>query len=142
MVVRSIAEALETVTVGFPKEPVGKGGYWLVTTRDNSGGADVVAYRLVKLDAIDGDELSLSVSTKRYSASNKLSLVGLPPGAELEQFQSTTEGKLTVHKGTPIATNGTTKQSFLAQLVPAGQADQRLGVQSIADVTATFGKKK
>jgi len=141
MIVRSISEALETVTVGFPSEPVGKGGYWLVTTRDNTGGADVVAYRLVKLEGIEGDELTLSVNTKRYSASNKLALVGLPPGAELEQFQSTTDGKLTVHKGTPIASSGSTKQSFLAQLIPAGQSDQRLGVQSVAEVTATFGKK-
>lgn len=141
MVLRAISEALETVTVGFPKEPVGPGGMWLVTTRENTTGADVVAYRLVKLEAVQGDQLTLSVNTKRYSASNKLELAGLPPGTELEQFQSTTEGKLTVKKGVPLASSGTTKQSFVAQLVPAGQPDQRLAVQSAADVSATFGKK-
>jgi len=141
MVLRAVAEALETVTVGFPKEPVGTGGYWLITTRGEAGGADVIAYRLVKVEAIAGDELTLSVSTKRYAATSKLSLVGLPPGTELEQFQSSAEGKLTVRRGNPLATGGTTKQTFVAQLVPAGQPDQRLGVQSLAEVTASFGKK-
>jgi len=46
-----------------------------------------------------------------------------------------------VRRGNPLATGGTTKQTFVAQLVPAGQPDQRLGVQSLAEVTASFGKK-
>lgn len=142
MVLRAVAEALETVTVGFPKEKVGVGGYWLVTTRGHVSGADVVAYRLVKLESVNGEELTVSVSTKRYAASNKLDIAGLPPGTELEQFQSSADGKLTVRRGIPLATGGTTKQTFLAQLVPAGQPDQRLGVQSVAEVSASFGKQE
>lgn len=141
MVLRAVSEALESSAVGFPKEPVGAGGYWLVTTRGAAGGADVVSYQLVKLEKVDGDRLTLNVSTKRYSASTKLQVAGLPPGAELDQFQSTTEAKLTLVKGQPLANSGTTKQTFAAALIPAGGGDQRLAVQSVADVTLTLGKQ-
>ena len=141
LVLRAVSEALESSAVGFPKEEVGVGGYWLVTTRGIVGGAEVISYRLVKLEKMDGDQLTLSVNTKRYAVSQKLALVGLPPGAELDQFQSTTDGKLTLQKGDPLASGGSTKQTFLAALTPAGGGDQRLAVQSVADVTIAFGKK-
>jgi hypothetical protein len=141
MVLRALGEALESAAVGFPKEPVGPGGFWLVTTRGIASGAEVISYRLVKLDKVDGEELAFSVSTKRYSVSNKLELAGLPPGAELDQFLSTTEAKLTLHKGEPLASVGTVKETFTASLIPAGGGDQRLGMQSTADVTIALGKK-
>lgn len=141
MILRAVAEALESATIGFPKEAVGPGGYWLVTTRGMVSGAEVVSYRLVKLEKVAGEELTFSVNTKRYSVSTKLEFAGLPPGAELDQFQSTTEAKLTLHKGEPLASSGTSKQTFAAALVPAGGGDQRLGMQSIADVAITLGKK-
>lgn len=141
MILRAVAEALESTTIGFPKEAVGPGGYWLVTTRGMVSGAEVVSYRLVKLEKVAGEELTFSVNTKRYSVSTKLEFAGLPPGAELDQFQSTTEAKLTLHKGEPLASTGTSKQTFAAALIPAGGGDQRLGMQSIADVAITLGKK-
>ena len=141
MVLRAVAEALEATAVGFPKEAVGPGGYWLITTRGNAGGAEVIAYRLVKLEKVDGDQLTLSVSTKRYSVSQKVEIPGLPPGAELDQYQSTTEAKLVLHKGEAIARSGTSKQTLAAGLIPAGGGDQRLGIQSIADVSIAIGQK-
>ena len=81
------------------------------------------------------------MSTKRYSVSSKLELVGLPPGAELDQFQSTADGTVTLQKGAPLASGGSVKQTFMAALTPAGGGDQRLGVQSSADVSMTLGKK-
>lgn len=141
MVLRAVAEALESMAVGYPKEAVGPGGYWLVTTRGTISGAEVISYRLVKLEKVEGDKLTFSVNTKRYSVSTKLELAGLPPGAELEQFQCTADAKLTVTKGEPLASSGTSKQTFAAGLIPAGGGDQRLGMQSIADVTIDLGKK-
>ncbi|MBI3200940.1 MAG: hypothetical protein HYZ29_05285 [Myxococcales bacterium] len=141
MVLRAVAESLEATAIGFPKEPVGPGGYWLITTRGNAGGAEVIGYRLVKLEKVDGDNLTLSVSTKRYSVSHKVEIPGIPPGAELDQFQSTTEAKLVLKKGEAIARSGTSKQTLAAGLIPAGGGDQRLGIQSIADVTIAIGQK-
>jgi len=141
MVLHAVGEALDATIVGFPKEPVGAGGFWLITTRGASTGAEVVSYRLVKLEKVAGDTLSLSVNAKRYAVSHKLELAGLPPGAELEQFQSTTDSKLTMTKGDPLASAGSTKQTFQAQLIPAGGGDQRLGMQSVAEVSIALGKK-
>jgi hypothetical protein len=141
MVLRSVGEALEATAIGFPKEAVGVGGFWLITTRGNTGGAEAVAYRLVKLEQVEGESLTLSVSTKRYAVSHKFEFAGIPPGAELDQFQSTTEAKLVMHKGDALARSGTSKQTFVAGLIPAGGGDQRLGVQSIADVTIALGAK-
>jgi hypothetical protein len=141
MVLRSLSEALETTTIGVPKEAVGPGAFWMVTTRGTVSGAEVISYRLIKLEKVEGSAFSLNVSTKRYSVSSKLDLVGLPPGAELDQFQSTADGTVTLEKGAPLASGGSVKQTFLAALTPAGGGDQRLGVQSSADVTMTLGKK-
>lgn len=143
MVLRAVTEALESVTLGFPKQAVGQGGYWLITTRGIDSGAEVISYRLVKVEKMTGDDLTLSVNTKRYAVSTKLALPGLPPGSEIDQFQSTTEASLTATKGSPIANGGTTKQTFLAALQPADQQqqDQRLAIQSVAEVTVNFGKK-
>ena len=142
MVLRAVSEALESATLGYPSEPVGPGGYWLITTRGSVSGAEVIAYRLVKLTAVEGDRVSLAVNIKRYATSTKLALPGVPPGAELDQFQSTSDGTMTALKGSAIASSGTTKQTFLAALTPAGgQQDQRLAVQSVADVTISFGTK-
>lgn len=142
MVLRAVSEALEASTLGYPSEPVGAGGFWLITTRGTVSGTEVISYQLVKLTAVNGNELTLSVNTKRYATSTKLDLPGVPPGAELDQFQSTSDATLTAQKGSPFATSGTSKQTFLAALMPAGgQQDQRLAVQSAADVTLAFGKK-
>ena len=143
MVLRAVTEALESVTLGYPKQAVGQGGYWLVTTRGIDSGTEVISYRMIKIEKMSGDDLTLSVNTKRYAVSTKLALPGLPPGSEIDQFQSTTEASLTATKGAPLANGGTTKQTFMAALQPADQQqpDQRLAIQSVAEVSVNFGKK-
>jgi hypothetical protein len=141
MVLRAVGDALESTAVGFPKEAVGPGGYWLVTTRGTISGGEVLTYRMVKLEKVEGDRLTFNVSTKRYSTSQKLELPGLPPGAELEQFQYAADSKLDWTRGAPLASSGTSKQSFSVGFLPAGGGDQRLGLQSTADVTLELGGK-
>lgn len=141
MVLRSVGEALETATLGYPKEAVGAGGYWLVTTRGLVNGAEVVSYRLVKLEKVEGSTLTLNVNTKRYAVSNKLEIPGVPPGTELAQFQSTVEGTLTAEKSKPLAASGSTKQQFVAGLIQPSNPQQPMGVQASSDTTFKFGKK-
>ncbi|MCA9596346.1 MAG: hypothetical protein KC776_23690 [Myxococcales bacterium] len=140
MVLRSLMETLTTASLVVPKEAVGAGAMWMVTSREFVGGADVVAYRLVKLDSVDKDKLSITVSAKRYAASPKLTLMGLPPGKDLslEQFQSTADGQLEVLKGHSLPGSGTLKSTLLAALSDGTQSDQRVGVQAMADATLSI----
>jgi hypothetical protein len=141
MVLRGVGEALETATIGVPKESVGAGGFWLITTRGLLNGAEVVSYRMMKLDKVEGDTLSLSVNTKRYAVTNKLEVPGIPPGTELVQFQSTVEGTLSTDKSRPIAVGGSIKQAFMAALAQPSNPQQPLGMQSSSEITFKFGKK-
>ncbi len=141
LVMRALSEAVETATLGFPKETVGAGGYWLITTRGSVNGAEVVSYRMVKLEKVEGDTLSLSVNTKRYAVSTKLDLPGLAPGTEVAQFQSLVEGTLTAQKHHPMASSGSTKQSFQAALIQPSQPQQPLMFQAESDTTFKLGKQ-
>jgi hypothetical protein len=141
MVLRSLTETLTVASLVVPREAVGEGAFWLVTSREFAGGADVIVYRLVKLDAIKGDKLSVTISTKRYAAAPKLTLMGLPPGKDLtlEQYQSTSDGQLEYASGRALPSSGSLKSALLAALSQAGQApDQRMGVQSMADATLSM----
>ncbi len=140
MVLRSLTETLTVASLVVPQEAVGEGAYWLVTSREFAGGADVIAYRLIKLDSIKGDKLSVTISTKRYAAAPKLTLMGLPPGKNLtlEQYQSSSDGQLEYVSGHALPAGGSLKSTLLAALSQGGQTDQRVGVQSMADATLSI----
>jgi hypothetical protein len=140
-VLRTLAETLSVSGVVYPNEPVGAGAFWLVTSRDFAAGADVVSYRMIKLDAISEAGLTLNISTKRYSATDKLTLAGLPPGdLKLEQFQSDANGKLTTQRGALFPEAGEQTQVLNAVLVPGDNPQQRMAVQSQATATLKFPK--
>lgn len=141
MVLRAVGEAVETATIGVPKESVGAGGYWLITTRGMVNGAEVISYRMVKLEKIEDKTLSINVNTKRYAVSSTLQVPDVPPGASLAQFQSTVEGSLTAELHRPLASTGSTKQTFLAALVQPSQPDKPLAMQAASAITFKFGKK-
>src|SRR4051812_51090 len=77
--VQALSDMLLNVALPFPTKPIGLGGFWMVTSRDKIMGLDVVTYRLVKVEKIEGTQVSLSVNTKRYAASPAFELEGLPP---------------------------------------------------------------
>lgn len=140
-VLRTVAESLAVSSVVYPSEPVGVGATWLVTSREFATGADVVSYRMFKLDALTETDMTLSVSTKRYSATNKLTLAGLPPGdLSLEEFQYAATGKATVAVGALFPSESEQNQGLNAVLVPADNPQQRMGVQSQATATLKFPK--
>lgn len=140
-VLRNLAETLGVSGVVYPSEPVGAGAFWLVTSRDFAAGADVISYRMIKLDAISEAGLTLSMSTKRYSATDKLTLAGLPPGdLKLEQFQSDASGKATLQSGALFPAEGDQNQNLNAVLVPSDNPQQRMAVQSQSSATLKFPK--
>ncbi|HEX6764184.1 MAG TPA: hypothetical protein VF103_01875, partial [Polyangiaceae bacterium] len=55
-----------------------------------------------------GDAVTLSVGTKRYSASSRFDFAGLPPDAprELLEFDAKSDGRVDFKLGTPFPTGG------------------------------------
>lgn len=128
-------DALTNLLVSFPKEPIGVGGFWMVTSRERFSYVDVVAYRMYRLEQMEADgALTVSVTTKRYSATNQTLLPNIPPH-QLVQFAGEGTGALAVRPGTPMFAEGTVNESLAMALSVQGQ-DQPAAVQSQSTVIA------
>lgn len=147
-IVSSLAETMATLTVPFPDKPVGTGAYWMVTSRETLAGIDVVAYRLVKVESIAGDTLTLSVGTKRYAASDKIDVPGLPADMKdvsLASFDASSDGTLQVQKDTPFPISASLTQTLMAPLTsPKMQGKPVAGLRAQTKLDFTLGgvKKK
>lgn len=94
---RPLADALGLLMVPPPGKPVGVGATWMASDRASMLGVDVVRYRAIKVAAIDGNSVSLSIDTRQYAADDKsFDLGNLPPGtnAALEGFRSAGKGEV------------------------------------------------
>jgi hypothetical protein len=121
-VVRSLSDALALLTMPFPDKPLGAGGYFMVTSRDELMGLDLVTYRLVKVKQVTAEGATLDVSTKRYAATRTFDFPGLPPDVDknLAEFQATSEGTVELPLGALLPTKGQISSVLAAQL---GAAD-------------------
>lgn len=128
--VQALGDLLLGMTLPFPSKPVGLGGYWMVTSRDQVMGLDVVSYRLIKVEKIEGTLVSLSVNTKRYAASPAFEVEGLPPDAPktMAEFRAAGEGKISVAAGESLAKDGEL-QWLIGAALGAADAKQRPMVQ-------------
>jgi hypothetical protein len=121
-IVRSASDGLSLAFLPYPTEPVGVGAFWMVTSRESFAGLDVVSYRMMKLDRIDGPRATISVSTKRYVAGGQVGFAGIPPHKVVE-FSGTTTGQVVVPVGNPAALQGELADAIVANIV-AQQAPQ------------------
>jgi len=139
---RQLSDALALVTLPVPSDPLGTGAYWMATSREGVFGLDLVTYRLVKVEAVKGDSVTLSVGTKRYATSKRFDFEGLPPDAphELSEFQCKSEGKLVLKAGTPFPQSGDLDSGLLASLPLPGQENQAGTLQVQTHVTLDFAK--
>ena len=128
--VQGLADLLVGLALPYPTKPVGVGAFWMVTTRDVLMGLDVVSYRLVKVEKVEGNVVSLSLNTKRYAASPTFELEGLPPDAPktMGEFRAQSEGKLMVAVGDPFPKSSEVQSLIAAALGPA-DSKQRAMVQ-------------
>jgi hypothetical protein len=117
-VVRSLSDVIGLLTIPYPDKPLGAGAYFMVTSRDDVMGMDLVTYRLVKVKAVTEKGATLDVSTKRYAASRTLDLAGLPPDIDktLAEFQATSEGTVELPVGALLPTQGQVSSVLAAQL--------------------------
>jgi hypothetical protein len=137
--VESAATALTALVLPRPEVPVGPGAFWMVKSRESFNGADVVVYRMVKVETVTGDVAELSVNTRRYLASKTLPLEGLPPH-ELREFQGEGSATLSLRQGALYPHQGKVRDTMLALVVPNDQPGQAIPVQS--DLSATLTTQK
>ena len=123
-VVRSLSDAVALLTIPYPDKPLGAGAYFMVTSRDDVLGLDLVTYRLVKVKQVTAEVATLDVSTKRYAASRSFDYPGLPAEIEknLVEFQATSEGTVELPVGALLPTKGEVSSVLAAQL---GKADTK-----------------
>lgn len=136
--VQALSDLLVGLALPFPSKPVGVGAFWMVTTRDVVMGLDVVSYRLVKVEKVEGTTVTLSLNTKRYAASPSFELEGLPPDApkSMAEFRAQSEGKLTVAVGEGFPRDCELQSLIAAALGPADSKQRAMvQVQSRASLT-------
>lgn len=122
--VRSLSDVISLLTIPYPDKPLGAGAYFMVTSRDDFLGLDLVTYRLIKVKQVTPEGATLDVSTKRYAASRSFDFPGLPPEIDktLAEFQATSEGTVELPVGALLPTKGQVSSVLAAQL---GGADTK-----------------
>src|SRR5690606_13991468 len=141
--VRALGDAVATVVLPYPDEPIGAGGYWMATSRDGLMGLDLVTYRLIRVKSIADGVATLNVSTKRYAAGTEFTLAGVQGRFTLEELQSGGDGSLRYRPGTSLPLRGKVQLNLAALLLPegvqAGQPGQRARVDVVAQ--AAFAER-
>jgi hypothetical protein len=132
-IVHGIGDTIATMLVPFPEQPIGKGAVFMVTTREQGGPVEALAYRLFTVTDVKDDKVSLSVNTKRYATDRKFEMAGLPPdlgAVRLEEFQSGGEGTLELRSDSPFPSRAELSQSVNANLSVQKQPNQRAALQT------------
>jgi len=117
-VVRALSDSLSLLTMPYPDKPLGAGGYFMVTSREDILGNDLVTYRMVKVKEVTPQGATLDVSTKRYAANRTFNFPGLPPNMDktLLAFQATSEGTVQLPLGALLPAQGEVGSVLAAQL--------------------------
>jgi hypothetical protein len=127
--VQGSAVALAPLALPYPDAPVGVGAYWMVKSRETAEGADVIAYRMVKLTDLAQNVAQLTVSTRRYLITPQISLEGLPPH-HVRQFKSEGSAKLSLPVGAAYPTSAEVQEQFATLVAPDSSPQQAIPVQS------------
>jgi hypothetical protein len=129
---RVLSDVLALVTLPVPNQPLGKGAFWIATSREGVFGLDLVTYRMVKVEEASAFAVTLSVNTKRYATNHRFDFQGLPPDAprELVEFESKSDGRLEFRTGAPFPESGEVQSLLAAGLAMSGQQRGVLQIQS------------
>lgn len=130
VVVKGLVEAIGVGMPPLPKDPVGLGGYWMVTNRASSF-TDVVRYRVYKVEKLDKDAATLSVDVRQYATRDDADLGGQK--ISILRFDSTAKGKIDWTAAGLLPVRGDTSQRTTLQGNVGGQ---QAGLQ--AEVAAKF----
>lgn len=117
----ALSDTLGLLNLPFPDQPLGVGAYFLVTSRDELIGIDVLTYWTIKVEAVTADGATVDVTTRRWAASSTYDLPGLPRGVEptLSRFEATSEGHFNVVSGALLPAEGEMTSATRVQFTAA-----------------------
>jgi hypothetical protein len=107
---KNAAEALVLLLVPLPSKAVGVGAQWIAETRMPWWGVDVIAYRAFRVKGIEGERVSLTLSTQVYAVTKETQLQGVPKGGTLEQFDGQAQGEMELVRGEFLPRKATLEQ--------------------------------
>jgi hypothetical protein len=122
------AETLETVWLSYPSEAIGAGGFWMVKSRETFYQADVLVFRLVKVEAVQGQQAQLTVSTKRYLVGDNLGQMGLPPHT-VGKYDGSGEARVVVTAGAALPDQCEINDTLSAAVALQGNQAQQVPLQ-------------
>ena len=135
-VFNALGDALATMTLPVPDQPVGTGAFWMATTRERVMGLDTVTYRLIRVQRAEPTQLTLTLETKRYAASSDFSLV--PGNWTLLEFQSAADGTAMIAHGQPFPAKGLLKLNVIAGVSNKDKPDEQGSVVVQGQARFTF----
>jgi hypothetical protein len=133
------SEALTSVVLPYPEAPVGVGAFWMIKSRETLSGADVIAYRMVKLTELSAGAAKLSVNTRRYLLQPVLPMPGLP-AHHVRRFESEGEANLSVKPGSIYPTSADSRDGFMAVVTPDDRPTQAVPIQTELTANVTFSR--
>ncbi len=122
----------------YPEQPVGIGAYWMVKSREVFSSADVVVYRMVRVEKISPGQIELDVKSRRYLVGTSIPLQGLPPH-RVRQFSSEGQGSLRIAAGSPFPSRFETRESMAVVLSPDDRPAQALTLRAELDGLLELG---
>lgn len=135
-VFNALGDALATMTLPVPDQPVGTGAFWMATTRERVMGLDTVTYRLIRVQRAEPTQVTLTLETKRYATSADFSLV--PGNWTLVEFQSAADGTAMIAHGQPFPFKGLLKLNVIAGVSNKDKPDEQGSVVVQGQARFTF----
>jgi len=144
----ALGEMVGAATLPVPDQPVGKGGQWMITTRESVAGIETVTYRLVTVENVEGNTLTLTMTVKRYAVSSELRVPEAPKELgelKLVSFQGAGNGRLVLRSGVPFPVGGEIASQLSAMASSPNMPGQGLPIiqaQTTAEISSAGGAAK
>lgn len=127
-ILESISEGISLAMMPTPKEAVGAGAYWMVTSRDPILGIDLVAYRMVRVEKVQNGSADLSFDLRKYAVGRDIdgSALGVTGKLSIQQLNAVTKGEATMALTRTLPTSVEADRTFRALLNSDQQKGQSL----------------
>jgi hypothetical protein len=103
----SVSEGLAILTGPTPAVPVGQGAFWMVASREVSGGFGLLSYRMVKVLSVTDKGSELEFDARRYAVGRAVDPTLLPPGSppvSLREMAAASKAKFSLSPDSVVAT--------------------------------------
>jgi len=138
---QNVNRSLEQAMLRLPQEAVGVGAKWKEVSNIDSNGLKIEQTAEYTIDAIDGNQLSVSTDISQAPKSKKLDAPNMPPGVEVEllEFDSKGTGKVVLQLDHMIPLSGSSTMDT-SLTVEAGTGDQKQTVKTNIKMTMEISR--